>query len=319
MTSISPVPARPDVRALLGARAGGASAARSPDGILTYVVPAATDPDSGRALEPLVVKVPTGEAAAESVHREALLLVELRRRRLGPVERTIPRHVGMRSFDGLPVALSSSVPGRPMVQAYRRGWHTAQPWLVRRDLQRAGAWLAFLHDASAMPPAPLTWPVEVAGHLQARWAGHPLLERGLTRLERAASRLAGCAVPVTVVHGDFCHDNVLLDGDRGAVTGVVNWGQGTVEGCPLRDLTRFALKYQPDPFALVGNGWYSRSLRQFLRAGLAQLGVPADCWFEVALTGVADVAAGDRDGRIAADHLAALASLPEPSRPVRMT
>ena len=43
------------------------------------------------------------------------------------------------------------------------------------------------------------------------------------------------------MHGDFWFGNLLVAGD--AVTGVVDWENGGVTGCPLRDLARFPLSY----------------------------------------------------------------------------
>ena len=306
---------RADVRALFDSRPGGVLIAAEPfHGILTCTLPGAVG-GNGERFEPLLVKVPTSHDAAHAVHHEARLLVELRRMRLGPIERTIPRHVGMRSFDGLAVALSSTVPGRPMACEYRRWLHTAQPWLVRRDFQYAGAWLAALQDASSTGPSPSTWVGDVTGAVRDRWHGNPLLAAALSRLEPAVERLDGRPVDRTVVHGDFSHRNVLVDADRATVTGVVNWTAGELEGSPLRDLARFALRYPLGTgLVLLGKGWYPHTVRSFLRAGLDRLGVPADLWFDLVTAGIAEIAAQDLDQHAAEDHLATLASLPTPSR-----
>jgi hypothetical protein len=125
----------------------------------------------------------------------------------------------------------------------------------------------------------------------------------------------------TVVHGDFSHRNVLVDADRAMVTGVVNWTAGELEGSPLRDLARFALRYsQPlgTGLVLLGKGWYPHTVRSFLRAGLDRLGVPADLWFDLVAAGIAEIASEDLDEHVAEDHLATLCSLslslPAPSR-----
>ena len=90
------------------------------------------------------------------------------------------------------------------------------------------------------------------------------------------------------MHGDFWFGNLLVAGD--AVTGVVDWENGGVTGCPLRDLARFPLSYslyldrhtrpghrvlghrglRRDGFgagvryALLGSGWLPDLVRGFL-------------------------------------------------------
>jgi hypothetical protein len=223
-----------------------------------------------------------------------------------------------------------------MVTGSRRWLHTAQPWLVRRDFQYAADWLSSLQDASGTELAPSTWASEVTEAVRARWQGHPLLAPALSKLEWAAERLDGCRVQQTAVHGDFWHGNILVDDDRAVVSGVLNWTAGQTEGCPLRDLTRFALRYSqlldPDTHAAsraagrvglrsagrtagvrlvpLGSGWYPRPVRTYLCDGLARLGVPEERWFDVVLTGIAEIAAEDDDAHNAEDHLETLSCLP---------
>ncbi len=298
----------------------------------TWAVPG--DPDGEPALEPVLVRMPTEQAAAGVVEREARLLVELRRRRLGPIERSIPRHAGTARVGGTLVAMSSALPGSPMC-AQRSVWPSSvQPRLDRRNFQWAGDWLAALHAASGTRRARVDWPDQVVDRLRQRWDRHPRLRAGLLRLEPAATHLAEHAVVRTAVHGDFWHGNVLVD--DGGVVGVVNWYDGEVDGSPLRDLARFALTYgcparrQPGQrrivvgrtglapatgtagvrLALLGRGWYPRTVRSFLQQGLARLGVSPDEWYEVAVVGVAEIAASALDPTVAEAHLELLAGLP---------
>jgi hypothetical protein len=297
---------RSDVRRMFDAWPSGVSIATNPaQGIITCLVPGVPASPIARGIEPLVLKVPTGPASAAAVEREARLLVELRRKRLGPVENTIPRHVGMRDFDGLPVAVSSTVPGRPMSVANRHWVHAAQPWRVRRDLQYAAEWLSMLHEASATNRARITWVSDVTDALHDRWLGHPLLEAGLAMLAPIAARLDRCRVDLTVVHGDFWHGNVLVDVHRGAVSGVVNWMSGQVEGCPLPDLATFAIRYSRH-VAPGASRWYPRMVRAYLCDGLRRVGLPTDRWGDVARAGVAQIAAHEGDERMAEEHLALL-------------
>jgi aminoglycoside phosphotransferase (APT) family kinase protein len=312
---------RPDIRKLLGTVPAGVSiAADRAQGIVTCLVPGVPASSLTRATEPLVARFPSGHATAAAVEREARLLVELRRRGLGPLARTIPRHVGMRDFEGLPVALASTLPGRPMSPADRHRLRAAQPWLVRRDFEYAGAWLSRLHEASATGPAPIAWGGEVTGAVRRRWHDHPALVNALGSLEPAASRLDGRPADRTVVHGDFWHGNVLVDVGHGGVSGVVNWMSGELEGCPLRDLARFALRYSRHAgagsmrSALWGSGWYARIVQAYLRAGLLRLGLAPDLWRDVALLGAGEIAADDPDEGTALEHLVLLAGAAPRSR-----
>lgn len=292
------------------------------------------DAAAAPAVETVWARVPSTPAAAVAVEREARLLVDLRRRRLGPIERSIPRHAGTRRVEGRLVALASTLPGRPMC-AERGPWPIeAQRWRVRRDFQCASEWLSTLQDASATGRSRVDWPDQVVDLIRNRWSGHPLLSPALSRLEPAATRLAEFVVGRTVVHGDFWHGNVLVDGQR--VTGVLNWYDGESAGSPLRDLARFALRYGHDESGhvprrlaivdraglratgagsglrldLLGRGWFPRMLRAFLQQGLERLGLSAEEWYAVAVVGVGELAACDLDPAAAEAHLLLLAGLP---------
>lgn len=325
---------RADVRSLfLSDSDRRVAVASTSDGPLTCVVTGTPATATRKAAEPLVVRVATSPSAAPAVEREAMLLVELRRRRLGPLEATIPRHVGTRSFNGLPVSLASQLPGRSMSADYHQWFHTARPRMVRRDYQYAADWLASFQDASAVGTEQGSWVSEVAAALEARWSRSPVLAAAMTNLAGAGA-LDEARLPRTAVHGDYAFRNLLLD-DRG-VTGVVGWFDGEPEGSPLRDLVRFALSYSRslaahvgpghyvaghpglrrvgcEPgirYALTGHSWYSRLIRSYLADGLTRLGLPSDRWYDAALVGIGEIAAHSRDGSRAADYLDLLAALP---------
>lgn len=328
-------PLRGDVRALFDGTACGVLITKDEaHGTLTYTRPGAPASDAGPRTEPMTVRVPITLDASRLVQHEARLLVELRRRRLGPIERTIPRHVGVRHLDGLPVAMASLVPGRPMSADYDGWLHVARPDQVRRDFRHASGWLSRFQEASRAGISRTTWAAEVVETLHDRADRHPLLADGLIRLAPAMDRLDGHLVGRTAVHGDYWHANLLVH--EAEIGGVVNWSHGELEGWPMRDLVRFALRYShhlvqqtrpgrrvtghpglrrvgPAPgirYALVGGGWYPRIVRAHLRDGLVRLGVPAHLWYDAALVGIAELAAEARDGRAARELLAVLVSLP---------
>lgn len=316
------MPHGPDIHGILVA------ASKDPDAKLTFLT---TDPVDG---ERLALKIPTTPQANRSVEAEGRMLVELRRTALGPLRRTVPRYVRSLTVDGRLVLVSTALPGTPMTVAYHAWRHTARRASVQRDLEIAGRWLQDLQERTARGRAEVTWPAEVADALRGRWDGHPLLEPALTRLATAQAHMAGCTTPTTVVHGDFWCGNILVD--RGEVTGVVDWESGSPSGCPLRDLARFVLSYslyldrhaRPGravpghpglrrvgfapgiAYAVLGDAWFGRAARRFVADGLTRLDLPRWLWYDVALTGVGEVAASANDDGFGAGHLELLASLP---------
>lgn len=300
-------------------------------GTMTFALPG--DDAAEPALEPVLARVSATSTAATVVEREARLLVELRRLRLGPIEKSIPRHAGTRRVEGMLVALSSTMPGHPMC-AERPLWPIgAHPAQDRHNFRCAAEWLSALQTASATGRARVDWPDQVIERVRERWSGHPQLGSALSRLEPSAARLGELVACRTVVHGDFWHGNVLVDEHR--ITGVMNWYDGETAGSPLRDLARFALRYahhehrhvlprhvvvgraslRPTArvpgqrFDLLGRGWFPRIVRTFLQQGLERLGLPADRWYATALVGLGELAARELDPVVAETHLILLASL----------
>lgn len=331
----------PDVRALLGPTAPSVLIETGADAGFTFALAGTPATGSGKRSEPLMLRVATTPSAWAAIEHETRMLVELRRRRLGPVESTLPRYVATRYLDGHPAVVSSSLPGRSMAVGCHRWMHTARPELVRRDFRLAGSWLARFQDASFAPSVATTWGAEVGAALERRWCGHPELADALVRVARATRGIDGVVLEQCVVHGDFTADNVLVDeaadDGRGAVSGVLNWTRGELAGSPLRDLGCFAAAYSagldhatrpghrvlghpglrrtgPAPglrHTLLGHGWYARVVREYLTAGLTRLGLPAARAGDVLVLAIAEIAATSHDPHSAEDHLAVLAELPE--------
>lgn len=315
----------PDARGVLFA------ASRDPDAKVMFVDTGASGPDGHTSL---AVKVPVTAKAGDAVEGEGRMLVELRRMPLGPLADTVPRYVRSLRVDGRPALVSTAMPGAPMSRRYHEWHHTARRRNVREDLRMAGGWLRELQNRTANGAEVVTWPSDVADSVRGRWDGHPCLAPALRRLQTAEQSLRGQRAPRTVVHGDFWFGNVLVLGDR--VSGVVDWECGTMAGSPLRDLARFAISYglyldrhvRPGrtvpghrglrrvgfgpgvAYALLGNGWVAREVRGFLGDGLLAVGLSRGLWYDVALTGIGEVAAVANDEAFGAGHLELLASLP---------
>jgi Phosphotransferase enzyme family len=309
------------------------NASKDPDAKLTFVI---TGPRCGSG--PTVVKIPATPAAGEAVDREGRMLVEVRRLGLGRLAPTVPRYVESLAIEGRPVLIATAVPGTPMSIGYHRWPHTARPSAVRGDFRAALTWLSGFQTSTARGDAPVDWPAQVLDALRGRWDGHPALAGAVTRLEAAGDSLSASRCPGTAVHGDFWFGNLLVQ--DGSVSGVVDWENASPLGCPLRDLARFVLSYalyldrhtRPGHrvlghaglrrggfgagigYALCDAGWFPDLVRGTLGRELSRLGITPRAWYDVALTGIGEVAAAANDDDFGAGHLQLLASLPVHAR-----
>ena len=203
----------------------------------------------GAARPAYVAKVPTTDAAALSVEREAERLAEVGDRVAGPVSATIPELVATVEHLGRPVLVMTALPGQSMLAAYHSWRHTARREAVAADFAAAGDWLAGLHSAvgakgavgangQASVARMLDGVADVLGH---RFGGQPGADADLAQLAALRGRLEGHRTPQSVVHGDFWAGNLLTE--RGRVLGVIDWEHACLTGSPVRDLARFATSY----------------------------------------------------------------------------
>lgn len=298
-----------------------ACASKNPNAKFTVLL---VSPASGRTV--LAIKVPTTEAAARAVEAEAQMLVGIHRL-APPIIETVPRMVEAIEFDGLRGIAMTAVHGTPMTTSYLRGKHTATPADVAADFAAVGSWLAALQHGTAGDALPVEMDAGVTGHLTRRFSEFAGLNDDLGRLAEIHGRLGESSLPRTAVHGDLWLGNVLASGAR--ASGVVDWEGGGLVGEPLRDLARFAHMYalfldrrtRPGrqvrghpglradewgagvAYALDGTGWFPEVFRRFLRDGLSRLGGSPESWRDVALAGIAEVAALADDDEFARRHL----------------
>jgi len=288
----------------------------------------------GQDLPGYVAKVPTTDAAAASVQREADRLAHVRGRELGPIAATIPRIVSLAQHAGRPVLVTTALPGRVMLASYHTWRHTAHPPAVRADFDAAGGWLAELQGRTASGQVELADALDgVAAAITRRFGGDPGLADDLDQLSALRDRLAGHQVPQVVVHGDYWPGNLLLAG--GQVCGVIDWECARPAGPPARDLARFVLSYslyldrhtrpgrpvaghrglRAGPwgagleYAVNGTGWYPELTRRFVSDGLERLGVPARSWRDVLLAEIAHIAGEADHLEFARNHLLLLRRL----------
>src|SRR5947207_91839 len=275
-----------------------------------------------------VVKVPTTMRAAQVVRDEGYLLEALAGIGLGSLAATLPRALGYLSADGMPALVTTALLGVPMTVRYHAWRHTARRRRVRADFTAAGAWLAAMQSRTAGRVDHVTLLGDSLAALTNRFPGYPGLSALRGRLKGATQALAAQTAPRTVVHGDYWLGNLLVADDR--VVGVVDWESGALVGEPLRDVARFAVSYalyldrhtRPGrrvaghrgklradgwgaglAYAVTGDGWFPRVVRDYLVAALTRLGVAPELWREVLLAGIADVAATADHPEFARDHL----------------
>ena len=308
----------------VGGRAACLAVSRDPNAKVTILLfpPGATRPA-------YVAKVPTTDAAARSVEREAEQLAEVGSQALGQVSTTIPKVVATVEHLGRPVLVMTAMPGQSMLAAYHSWRHTARHKTVAADFAAAGDWLAGLHGAAAgSEHVSLAQMLDgVADVISRRFSHEPGVDADLTGLASMLGRLAGYQTPQSVVHGDFWPGNLMVE--RGRVLGVIDWESARLTGTPARDVARFVTSYslyldrhtRPGhrvtghpglradrwgagvEYAIDGAGWYPDLARSFVMSGLERLGVSPSCWRDVLLADLAATAATADHDDFARNHL----------------
>jgi aminoglycoside phosphotransferase (APT) family kinase protein len=308
----------------VGGRAACLAVSRDPNAKVTILLfpPGATRPA-------YVAKVPTTDAAARSVEREAEQLAEVGSRALGPVSTTIPKVVATVEHLGRPVLIMTAMPGQSMLAAYHSWRHTARPKTVAADFAAAGSWLTGLQSAAAgNRHVSLAEMLDgVADVISRRFGSQPGADADLADLACLRGRLADHQTPQSVVHGDFWPGNLLIE--RGRVAGVIDWESARLTGSPARDVARFVTSYslyldrhtRPGhrvaghpglradrwgagvQYAIDGAGWYPDLARSFVMTGLERLGASPSCWRDVLLADLAVTAATADHDDFARNHL----------------
>ena len=307
-----------------GARAACLAMSRDPNAKVTILLF-----PPGAARPAYVAKVPTTDAAARSVEREAERLAEVGDRELGPAAATIPKLVATVEHLGRPVLIMTAMPGQSMLAAYHTWRHTARREAVAADFAAAGGWLAGLQSTpGGHEQASVAQLLDgVADVLGRRFGGQPGADADPASLAALRERLDGHRTPHTVVHGDFWAGNLLTE--QGRVLGVIDWEHACLAGSPVRDLARFATSYslyldrhtRPGrrvaghpglratrwgagvEYAIDGTGWYPDLVRSFVMSGLERLGVSPSCWRDVLLADLASSAASADHDEFARNHL----------------
>lgn len=267
-------------------------------------------------LPALVVKLARRPASEPALVCEHETLTRLWSARARGVTAELPRPLGLERVAGRLALISTVVPGTALTIGYYTPGHVRRPGLVARDFELAGSWLARFQRETRSATAVLgadafeEWirPTVERYRAEVGWSGW---ESSLLsdRLPRLCQLLAGTAVPVVAVHGDYAPGNILLTGGR--VTGVIDWELGRSAGLPFSDLFKFAVSYgsyldRASPtaggtpaghpgwarardrwgaipgwtngtgimYALFGSGWFPDLVRSFLLDHLRRLAVP---------------------------------------------
>lgn len=187
-----------------------------------------------------VLKVNRNPAYPDAVAREFRNFSAIYRRVAGE-GLGMPRPIFCEPIDRWMVLGETWVPGRRCEDRFfsvRRGWWRRRA--ISRFLERAMAWAGEFHRRTRIATLSMDRARLEADFRQPllSFAGRPDVGAGLTgRLSAFATtkmeRLEGRSWPVTAVHGDFDHGNILLDGDR---MSVVDWEDCETAGNPFVDL-----------------------------------------------------------------------------------
>jgi len=245
------------------------------------------------------------EESTAAVEHEGRLLVELRRGDYGSAALVAPRHIGIAEHCGRPVLLVSPTAGLPLDPAGGRP--------TRRDVAAVIEWLIALWDGGRPDSCPPDLGATAVDALLTRHSADADRAAVLDRLCLARARLSRVRVPQTISHGALTPDRVAVTQDR--VTGVDDWGCGTIAGDPLRDLASFALasaNLRMD-YLLRSRRSVATALRAGIRRGLAALGVDTQLGGEVLLLAIAEQAAAtdERRRQTGLEALAAFLALTE--------
>jgi hypothetical protein len=265
--------------------------------------------------EPVVAaKVPTTDVAGRVVGAERQVLETLRRRLTSPLAGTVPQVVAVAGAPGS-VLTTAAMAGTPMSTSYHAWRHLASPAKVRADFAIVEQWLGAFQAATAGEVSACALGAGLDSSIRQRFEDDADMASGLAALGAISQRLSQMRTPRTAVHGDFWFGNLLVEG--GQVSGVVDWESASPSGEPLRDVARFALSYSlyldrhsragravsghpglsAGPwgagitYAIDGQGWFPDVFRGFLQEGLKRLGGDPQAWRQVALAGLAEIAA----------------------------
>ena len=283
---------------------------KDPNGKLTVLlIPRTTD------LPKVAVKVPMTDAAQASIAAERHVLSELRAHLPGTVLVTVPALADLPEARGRPFLVTTALPGVPMSTRYHAWRHLATPAAVKADFMAVERWLSRFQAFSTGSATPMDMDGGLVPVLRRRFAQEPNLNQALGRLAAIHGRLRKSRTPRTAVNGDFWFGNLLWAGHE--ISGVLDWEAGTIRGEPVRDLVRFALTYalyldrhsksgrhvagHPGlragvwgsgiEYAVDGEGWFPALFRTFLSDGLIRLGADPTRWRDLAVAGLAEVAA----------------------------
>ncbi len=158
---------------------------------------------------------------------------------LRPFCSLVPKAIAWGSHAGHPYFVETALQGRPASDL------VDQIGLLSDVQQSAARALLLLHTATArrsvideatfqrLAGADLQWLTQLAGS----WPSSALLLRKLEQLERLLrDRLLGRELPLAWIHGDFWLGNLLVQGPREPLTGVIDWDRAAPQEIPLHDV-----------------------------------------------------------------------------------
>lgn len=190
-----------------------------------------------------VVRVPRHEQATAALEREARLMEALAGRLPLPVPRPRFHEAAGRDRDAVAFAVHQRLDG---VELGRSFW-AGLPDGPRADLPaRLGAFLAALHEVDpAVGTRAGLREVDHAAWMRT-WARRAGADSGLPLPGDLLADLHACLAgwvaedadlryPAAILHADVSPGHVLVDPERGVITGIIDWGDAVI-GDPARDL-----------------------------------------------------------------------------------
>jgi hypothetical protein len=234
------------------------------------------DPSSGQVSYATTVSQPTGEPGPTA--REELVLTEVRPGLSGSLRQTLPEPVAhVEVFTNLDALVVTGVPGlRPLGQRP----DPPPPQVVATAMQ---AWLHGVWQQTSGENKQVTLGRSAIEVLIGRYAGTAQLANALELLRATRARLDDLEVPGTLTHGCLCPRHIMFEQDQ--VVGVDDWGLGSPDGDPLRDLGEYTVRLAGTrlPEVLTGTSPFAVPLRQLVANGLGRLGLPRSIWRHVLL------------------------------------
>jgi aminoglycoside phosphotransferase (APT) family kinase protein len=187
-----------------------------------------------------ILKLPQTDCATESLRRQSMVLAELHsNQQLGHFRNLLPTLLAEGKISDQPYFVEKMLPGRDALSIL------FDTMACARFQAAAASIIGEFHQRTASP-------VTVDEGLLQQWVDEPLrIVKSITGKHMQNQRngevihrlsdelhcaLAGRALTLSWIHGDFTPGNILVTPDGASVTGIIDWNQSAPNGLPQLDL-----------------------------------------------------------------------------------